>query len=504
MRKTINEVKFGAILSYVLIGANAMYGLLIAPFILSSVGTSEYGVYKTISSMTASISVLELGLGGTMQRYIAKFRTDNQLKDCYNFSAMGTIQAVILSCAVLLFGVPLFFSLNSVYGTTFSDAELIRAKQLFVVLIIYIGLHIYENFLTGLISGYNRFAYVYAIKIISLLLKVIIYLVVLPIVKNSLAIVIITLLLEVLTIVGDMLYLKFVLHHKIKLYKWDWALFRESCKYTFWMFLSSIAAQVNSNLDNVMIGALRGTELVTIYSYGLTLFVMYGSLSTSVSSVMLPTVMTTLKDDPDSTNIQALVIKVGRFQFALLGAAIVGFFCVGKQFIGLWLGDGFLDVYPITLILMIPSLFELCVNVCLAVLRAKNRLAFRTFSLLASVLLNVILTWILVSKWSYIGAAFGTGISVLLGSVIAMGIYYKKAHNLDIIKIYLEIFKRLWLCLLVSGAVLFVCSRFICGGIFAFVTNVLIFLIIYLLMLRFFGFKKDELNFLYHGRKKND
>ena len=60
-----SEVKYGALLSYVLIIINSLYGLVITPYILSTIGESEYGVYKTIGALTASISVLELGIGGT-------------------------------------------------------------------------------------------------------------------------------------------------------------------------------------------------------------------------------------------------------------------------------------------------------------------------------------------------------------------------------------------------------------------------------------------------------
>ena len=60
-------------LSYVLIALNSIYGLVIMPFILGTIGESEYGVYKTIGAMTSTISVMDLGIGGTMQKYIAQF-----------------------------------------------------------------------------------------------------------------------------------------------------------------------------------------------------------------------------------------------------------------------------------------------------------------------------------------------------------------------------------------------------------------------------------------------
>lgn len=191
-----NEVKWGAILSYVLIALNSIYGLVIMPFILGTIGESEYGVYKTIGAMTSTISVMDLGIGGTMQKYIAQYRAQKDEKKAYNYSAMCLIQAAVMGIAALAVGIALFFTIDSAYEKTFSEAELVRAKQIFIILICYVVLHIFENVLLGIISGYNRFVFSNSVKLTTLLIKIGIYLIILPVFKNSLAIVITTLILE--------------------------------------------------------------------------------------------------------------------------------------------------------------------------------------------------------------------------------------------------------------------------------------------------------------------
>ena len=44
-----NGAKIGAIMSYILIFLNTAYGLIVMPYILSQVGSSDYGVYRTIA-----------------------------------------------------------------------------------------------------------------------------------------------------------------------------------------------------------------------------------------------------------------------------------------------------------------------------------------------------------------------------------------------------------------------------------------------------------------------
>ena len=141
---------------------------------------------------------------------------------------------------------------------------------------------------------------------------------------------------------------------------------------------------------------------------------------------------------------------------------------------------------------MIPSLFELCVNVCLAILRAKNKLVFRTCTLCISILLNAVVTILAVKYWSYIGAAVGTALSFIIGSVLVMNLFYYKKMHLPMIRIYGEIMRGILPCLITSGAVLFVVSRYIVGGWLALAINIAIFCIVYGILLMLFGLSTEE------------
>lgn len=486
------QIKVGMVFSYVLIIFNTLYGLFITPYIIGQLGTSEYGVYKTISSLSASLMVLDLGIGSTVMRFVAKYRAVNDDESIPNFVAMSLIQAVLLSGVIVVIGIAVFFTIEPAYSNSFSAEELRKAQILFCILLANMFFHVFENVINGVITGCNRFQFGNGIKVIRLLTRVMLIVLLLAVYPSSVILVLIDLGITIVFILLEVFYVTRILHIKPKFSHWDWALFIESGKYTLLMFLTSIAAQVNNNLDNIIIGAISGPELVTVYSMGLLIFGMYENLSTSVSGVMLPTVTNILEKDKSGTSIQKFVVKAGRIQFLLLGAAVVGFACVGKDFILLWLGTGYEDVYIITLILMIPSLFELCVNVCLSILRAKNKLGFRTIVLFASTLLNGIITVIAVKNWSYIGAAYGTATSFIIGSLIVMNFYYYKALHLPMLKIYKGITKGIWLCLIVAGAALYVASRYINGGWIPLIINVIIFCLIYGCTLLLFGLGSEE------------
>ena len=55
-------------------------GLLLTPFIIKSLGDSEYGLYTLVGSFIAYFSLMDLGLNNTVIRFVAKYRTQKDKK----------------------------------------------------------------------------------------------------------------------------------------------------------------------------------------------------------------------------------------------------------------------------------------------------------------------------------------------------------------------------------------------------------------------------------------
>ncbi len=489
-----NEVKWGALLSYLLIIINALYGFLIVPYILSSLGEAEYGVYKTISSLSSALMILDLGLGGTAMRYIAKFKSDGKKDKIESFISMALGEGSIICVGLVVISAGIYALIPSIYANGLTTDEISLAKKLFLLLALNMVFHIIENVFNGIISGFNKFSVANGLKLFRILSRIALLFIVFSFIKSAVVLVLIDLVLTVIQIFAEIFYVRIKLKTKVKISfkNWDKEIFKESFKYTLLLFVSTIAAQINNNLDNVVIGAIQGAAPVAIYSMGLLIFGMFEQLSTSLSGVMLPTVTNILKKDDGGTELHKTIVQIGRIQFMLLGAALAGFAVLGKDVISLWLGEGYEDVYVITLILMAPALLELCVNVCLSVLRAKNMLGFRTGVLFGVTVLNAVVTVVGVKFFGYYAAAVGTALSFLIGSVVIMNIYYYKKLSLNMLKIYRRIFSGTWLCLLLSGGAIILSSRFIKGGWLAFIINVAVFCGVYGITMLLFGFKKEE------------
>ena len=493
MKNKKKQVVGGALISYVLIVLNAAYGLLISPYILSKLGTVEYGMYKTVASLSSSLMILDLGLGGTVTRYIAKYKADNKEKDIPNLIAILFLEALIVLILVAAVCIGVYSQLGNIYKATFTPEQLNHAKNLFLVLSINMLLCIIENVINGIVTGYNDFLFGNGIKLIRLICRILLVFVVLQFYPNSMGLVLINLILTSVFLTIE-IYWAFVKHRtKVHFEHWDAALFSESFKYTLLIFSTSIVNQVNGNLDNIVIGAVVSAVAVTIYSMGLTIFGMFQQLSTAISGVLLPSIIEILEEEDGLKKVQKTIVTTGRVQFCLLGTALVGFAVLGKKFIYLWLGDGFQDVYYITLILMIPSIFELCVNACLAVLKAKNLLGFQTVALLSTTVLNALITYFGTKRVGYFAACFGTAVSWTVGSLILMNLYYNKKLGFPMLKIYRSIIGKTWIALLIPAIVLFCVNRYCPMSWIAFISECLLFVFIYVALFFKIGLTKSEL-----------
>lgn len=496
--RKINDVFCGSVLSYLLVILNAVYSIALTPYILSSIGDIEYGIYKTIASLSSTIMVLDLGIGNTITRYIARYRADKQNEKIPPFVSMMFVEGIVLSGIVMMLSVGILFGIPGLYQNSFSDTQIRLAQSLFLILSVNLLFHIIENILNGIIAGYNNYTYANALKLFRILFRIAFTYLLLAFYDSSIVLVSLDLALTVLLIIFEYLYIKgkYKLHIVSKIKKWDKTIFIESGKYTSLLFISNIASQVNGSLDNVVIGAELGAEFVTVYSIAITFFVMFEQLSMSISNVMLPTITETLVQDKTGKKTERTIISCGRIQFMLLGSVLAGFAVLGQDFINLWLGDGFVDAYYLTLMLFIPSILELIINVCISILRAQNRMGFRTIVLICSTVVNALITIIGVKYSGYYWAAIGTGISFLLGSVITMGVYYKKVIGLRILNIYKSIFSGTWISILISMLVTFMVHLKINSGWVSIIVNVVVFIISFVILQMLFGLNETEKNII--------
>ena len=71
-----NQIKAGAILSYVQMALSIAVGLIYTPVMIRLLGQSEYGLYSAVTSVISMLYVLHFGFGSAYQRYYSKYKKE--------------------------------------------------------------------------------------------------------------------------------------------------------------------------------------------------------------------------------------------------------------------------------------------------------------------------------------------------------------------------------------------------------------------------------------------
>ena len=73
----INQLKLGTILSYLQTILATVIGIAYTPVMIRLLGQSEYGLYNTVSSTVAMLSLLNLGFNSGYVRFYSKYKKED-------------------------------------------------------------------------------------------------------------------------------------------------------------------------------------------------------------------------------------------------------------------------------------------------------------------------------------------------------------------------------------------------------------------------------------------
>ncbi len=439
----MNKKVSGVFFSYLLIVVDILVTLLLLPYLWNGLGEDEYGLYKMLQSTAAFMSVLDFGLGGTITRYIVKFKTEGDLRKQENFMAMGLAIYGILAVVTLAVSVGIAAFIPTMYAKSVALPRMREAQLIFLLLAGSHALTLFSHAYTGLFSAYERFSYTKASSIVKTLLRVTLIFGGMQLWKSATMVAAVDFLMSLGMLLVHIVYARFSVKCKIKLHRWDGKLAGEALIFTSAILIQTIVNQFNTNVANVVLGIFSTTAVVATYSLVLQIYNMYSGFSTAISTVYLPSISATVFRGAEDKEITAKVIEPSRIQLIILLLAASGFILYGQDFLPLWIDDGLEQVYVLTCILMLTSLLNLSQNTITSVLKAKNKLHGKSLILAISTAVNFGLTCLLVPDMGAMGAVIGSSVSLVFGYGVALNIYYHKAIHINMFTYYKKTYTRI-------------------------------------------------------------
>ncbi len=426
-----DEIKAGALLSYLNLLIGNLIPFIYTPIMLRMLGQAEYGIYGIAQSVMGYIGLLNFGIGGSIIRYLSKYRAEGDLDGERRVFGLFIKIYSVIGAAVLIIGTFCSFHLGA-YGRSLTPDELVLLERLVRLMTLNTAVFMPFNVFSSMILAHEKFIFSKTISLITSVVSPCLNLVLLFLGFGSIGLVLSATALNFVTYAIYTVYVIRRIGIRPSFQRVGGGLLSEIIRFSLFVFLANIVDILFWSTDKLIIGWAIGSVATAIYNVGATFNSYVTSLSTAISGVLMPRVTNMAVKDTPSSEFTALFIKVGRLQFLLISFIVSAFVAFGRQFIVIWAGAGYEEAYYVALLVMIPVTVPLIQNTGLNILYAMNRHRFRSLVYLGIAILNIGLTFWWVEKYGIIGAAMATCVAYVIGNILIINWYYYKKIGIDI------------------------------------------------------------------------
>lgn len=511
MSKTSSkQIKIGALLSYLGIALSILSALIYSPWMLSKIGKSDYGLY-TLASSLINIFLIDFGISSAVSRFVTKYNAEGKQEEINNLLGLVYKLFMLISLIASIILLVIYFCIEGIY-VKLTPEEIERFKVVFIISATYSVVSFpFASTLNGIMTSYEKFIQLKLCDVLHKVTTVVMIVVALLLGYGLYALVAAHAVSNLLFFLIKWIIIKTSTPVKVNLKYFDKSMLKEVFSFSIWVMINAICSRLIMNLCPNILGVTAGTLAITVFGFASTLEGYVHTFASAIDGMFMPKIARiAYKDtDGDTSKLLPLMTKVGRYQFAFICLIVVGFICVGYDFISLWIGSEYIDVYYCAILLMLPAPFYLSQQIGKSAMVVTGQVKYLTFVNIIKAVINVVLVFILSKFIGVIGAGLSICIAFFIRNIGNMILYQKKL-NIDMKKFSIDCYLKLVPAILLSSIFAFVFTYFYSElGWLHLMIKICVIVIVYLLSIFFIGFNKDERSnvlkrFIKKKKVKND
>lgn len=425
-------------MGYVNLVVHNLVSFVLTPLMIAVWGDGSYGLYKIILSLMTYFMLIDAGIKNSVIRFVSEYRSKNDRDSARKYVtcvfSFYIIASVILTIVVIIFSkyIPV------IYAKSLTKDEIsVLLKGLPWVLLYTIGT-LYFNCFTALLRGYNKQVLVQSFNISRSIVRFVVilamlkmeYSVVSVIAADALLAVVFTIFVLGVVFIGLKLPPKMTGITKGFIY----GIF----SYSGVMLVYTIAHSLFWSIDNFIVGVMTSSVIAAVYTTSVTLTNMFQSLASAVSQVLVPDIMVKGFSTNNAKELDDLMVRVGKLKMYVMLHILLGFGLFGKEFVHLWVGEGYTDTFILSFVIMIPLFFGLLQDVPNNIMLARNKHKVMAVITLIAAVVNVVSSCILIQTIGIFGVAIGTVIAYSAVYIVFAYYYYSKELNFNMKRLYVE------------------------------------------------------------------
>lgn len=439
MSNKFNQLKWGALLSYLGIVFNILSGLLYTPWMIRTIGDDQYALY-TLALSVINIFLLDFGIGASVTKFLSNYYAKNQQEEANRF--MGIVYKVFLVISLIVAACLLvfYFIIDRVY-LKLTPAELATFKNLYLIVAAYSVLSFPFTTFNGVLMANERFIEVKACSFGQKVFSVVLIVLFLILGKGVYAMVLVHAISNVVFLALKYYFIRKSTRQRANMRSWNGEVAKQLFGFSIWITVISIAQRCIFNIMPTLIAATIGSAAVTVFSLAATLEGYVFAFADAVNGMFMPRISRILETDESEKQLSELMSSVGRFHVYSIGLLYIGFICVGKQFVSLWLGEGYDAVYVCAVLLIFPSMIDVPQQIAKTTLMVSDIVKEQGFIYILMATVNLVLAFTLMPILGIVGAAVSVCIAYLVRTA-AFNVLYHKRLDIDLVRYFKKTYLR--------------------------------------------------------------
>lgn len=435
------QIKIGALISYFALFVNIVLTIFYTPWMVDKIGRSNYGLY-TLAISLIGMFMLDFGLSSAVSRFLSKYRAENNKDKENEFAAAIFRLYFIIDIILFIVLFSIFFFLNIVYKNLTVE-ELKIFKVLYIIVSVFNLISFPATPLSGILNANEKFIQLKLCDLFNKVASVAFVVLVLSTNCNVISLVLVNTLVALITILVKYILVKKICNYRILRTKVNKGIYKELFSFSVWTTLISISQRLTYNMAPSILAITTGSVAVAIYSPASSIGSYYFNIAVAINGLFLPTISRYISNN-ENEKITQLMIKVGKFQSAILGLIFIGFFCVGDRFMTVWMGKEFINSYYCTLLIMFPAFFEYSQQIGNTTIVAKNYVKYQAIVLLTTSLIGIFLSFTFSNVLGEIGICISIAL-VGMFNVLGNNYIHSKKIGINIIEFYKSCYLKIFI-----------------------------------------------------------
>lgn len=406
---------------------------LLCPYLVENLGSNRYGAWVMIGSLTGYFGLLDLGIRGSVGRFVAYYRSLND--DRAVAQVVSSALAILIPAGLIaMVGTLTAFALSGErLSVDFSTTEWSDLQVAMILSAIQIAIWLPFNAYEGFLWGCERFDALNRIRIPADLIRGALTAAVVYCGLGVTGVACVTLAVTVTAGFAKRRSASRI--SSTSRFQWSqvrFARIRELLGFGIWGSVRSVAMMIPARLTPLLAGILLGVGAVTPLSLATRLIASASGLLVAVTGVMTP-LATSLHARGDRDAQHRMMMDGGRICFAAACAVLALFAFLGRQLITLWVGPEFDSAFQILLILALGRTLGMSQTVTRSMLTAAAKVRGLSTASIIQAVVSIVLIALLTPRWGLLGIAASVAIADALCEGVFSLIYGCRTLQISVI-----------------------------------------------------------------------